>query len=499
MGKYTLDNKLDNKLDKYTKLDNKLDKYTKLDNKLDKYTKLDNKLGKYAKFNAESSAKLGSSTKLSFKTLSFRESNFQENKERRNEGNNETDEDNDGTDDMLQVNLLKLFSAEIPLDELNKIGPVKIRDAHTLEFAGVPEEKAQTRFLFLLSASFKELKNRLTGNTATYVHKNSGIPLIGNVSFGIVYRNSSIIEIKPVTSCNLNCIYCSISEGLESKKHDFVVEKDYLLEELQKLISFVSEQVEVHIGVQGEPFLYAGIEELIADLQAMKNVQAISIDTNGTLLSREIIARLAKNDKLQLNFSLDSLNEQKAKEIAGINSYNVNHIKELIAYACKKLKRVVIAPVYVPGYNDKDLEDIILFVKSITPQPVLGIQNFLSYKTGRNPLKSNSVNSGRGIPWNKFYPLLENLEKKHSIKLIWTKEDFGVRKTKELPKPFKEGDVVNAVIKCPDRFPNTSIAAAGGRSISLLNCLFRAGKAEKKVKVKIVKEKHNIFTGKVIK
>lgn len=422
------------------------------------------------------SLKAGKMPSLNFKTLSFSKE-----------------------EDGIKVTLLKLFTAKIPLEELESLGKYKIdykiRNAHALEFK---DEKAKTRFLFLLSKYFQNLRNKINGNPAVYIHRNSGIPLIGNVAFGIVYRNSSVIEIKPVTSCNLNCIYCSISEGLESRKTDFVVEKDYLVEELKKLVEFIDEPVEVHIGVQGEPLLYADIEELISDLQKMEKVQTISIDTNGTLLNKKMIDRLAKNSKLQVNFSLDAIDEEKARKLAGTKTYNVGYIKEMISYAAKKLNKVIVAPVLVQGYNEDEMEKIILFIKSIKgtkksikektrKQPVLGIQNFLSYKTGKHPAKE--------LPWEKFYQILDKLEQKHQIKLKFKKEDFNIRKTKDLPKPFKENDVIAAVLKCPDRFPNTSIAAARNRNISAINCPFRA---EKHVKIKILRDKHNIFVGKSV-
>mgnify|MGYP000704676471 CR=1 FL=1 len=65
-----------------------------------------------------------------------------------------------------------------------------------------------------------------------------------------------------------------------------------------------------------------------------------------------------------------------------------------------------------------------------------------------------------------------------------------------LPKPFMEGDVINAVIKSQDRFPHAVIAVAKERNISVPNCEFKKGK---KIKVKIVRDKHNIFVGKLIK
>lgn len=386
----------------------------------------------------------------------------------------------------LQVSLLRLFATETPKEEVEKIAKFSLPNPNTIEFAKIDQEKAETKFSFLLAKYFDQLKNKLTGNKVTYIHKNSGIPLIGNVAFGIAYRNSSIIEIKPVTSCNLDCVYCSISEGLSSKKHDFVVEKDYLVEELQKVIDFVAEPVEVHIGVQGEPFLYADMENLFADLQAMEKVHTISIDTNGTLLNKEMIDRIAKYDKLQLNLSLDAIDEEKAKLIAGTKNYNVKQVKEVIAYASKKLK-VIVAPVLTQGYNEDEMEKIIQFIKSLEVKPILGIQNFLKYKTGRIPTEE--------ISWDKFYTFLDQWEKKYDIKLKLNKEDFNIRKTKDMPKPFKEGDIVSALLKCQDRFPNSSIGVAKERNISIPGCQFKEGKI---VKVKIIRDKHNIFVGKLV-
>ena len=394
--------------------------------------------------------------------------------------------------DMLSVDFLRSWNTEIPLDELNHIAPFSVLDPHTIEFARLDEEKAAVKFSFILDKYLTNLKTKLTGNACTYVHRNSGIPLIGNVAFGIVYRGSSIIEIKTNNGCNLDCVYCSISEGLSSTKHDFVVEKDYLVEELRKLIDFIGEEVEIHIGVQGEPFLYGDMEYLIEDLQAMEDVHRISIDTNGTYLNKERIDRLAHCPKLQFNLSLDALDPQKAVEIAGTKAYKIDHVKKMIAYAAEKFPRVVIAPVRTKGWNEEEIEKIVAWVASLKKQPIVGIQNFLRYKTGRNPAKE--------VPWDEFYAELDRLQDKYGVRLKLDKDFFDVRKTKSLPKPFVKGDVVPAVIKCPDRFPNSVLAAAGdglnARNISVPGVKFVK---EKKINVEIVRDKHNVFTGKLVK
>ena len=65
----------------------------------------------------------------------------------------------------------------------------------------------------ILNNGFENIINVVTGRKTVYIHQNSGIPLIGTNDFGIVDRNTNCIEIKPLTGCNLNCIYCSVDEG----------------------------------------------------------------------------------------------------------------------------------------------------------------------------------------------------------------------------------------------------------------------------------------------
>ncbi len=390
-----------------------------------------------------------------------------------------------GTD--LEVTILKNYATKIPLLELNTIASFARENLNTISFANITQEKAQTKFMFLFEKHLDQLKTKITGNPCTYIHRNSGIPLIGNVAFGIVYRNSSIIEIKTNNGCNLDCVYCSIGEGLSSTKHDFVIEKDYLIEELQTLLEFVDEPVEIHIGVQGEPFLYGDMENLISDLQSIQQVHTISIDTNGTLLNKEIINRLAKNTKLQLNLSLDAIDNDIAKIVAGTKSYSATHIKDIISYASQHLN-VIVAPVLTKGYNESEMEKIIQWIKTLKVQPKLGIQNFLRYKTGRNIASE--------ISWPEFYKRLQQLESQYNIKLQWTKEDFHVKKTKDLPKPFKESDIITATIKSPGRFPREVLVVAKDRNISVPLCDY---KKEKKIKIKIGRDKHNIFTGTIVK
>jgi len=401
-------------------------------------------------------------TNLTFETLTFKEEQ-----------------------EKIKVNLLRQFYFYLKKDDLKEISPQFKITKNKITFPKTPQQQAEKKFNRLFAQGLKELKNLLTNNPAIYIHQNSGIPLTGNISFGLIYRNTSLIEIKPATGCNLNCIYCSVGEGLKSKKTDFVIEKDYLIQEFKKLLTFIKEPVEAHIGTHGEPFLYGDIIPLIKDLNQIKQVHTVSLDTNGTLLNQQIINQLSKFKKVRLNISLNTINPETARKMSGIQGYNLNKIINTIKYAQKKKINLLLTPLLVPHYNDQEIEDLIKFAKKNNLK--LGLQNFLAYKTGRNPTKP--------WPWKKFYQFLKKLEQKHQIKLIVTPEDFKIKYTQKLTKPFQKNDLIQAPIISPDRFPNSRIAASKNRTISIPNCNLPTNK---KVKIKITRDKHNIFVGKIV-
>lgn len=390
----------------------------------------------------------------------------------------------------IKLRFLKIFYTYIDRDLLEKISKFKL-NGNEIIFKDVSEKKVQRRFSQLLEKSFLNLKNSVTRRKTVYIHKNSEIPLIGSVYFGIIERGTNIIELRPITGCNLNCIYCSVDEGPSSRKRiDFVVEKDYMVYELKKLIKYKLKEryidnFDIHINSQGEPLLYADIVDLVKDIKAIKEVKTISIDTNGTLLTKGLIDKLAKAGLTRFNLSLNSMDEKTAKKIAN-SPYNLKKVKDIAGYITKKTD-LIIAPVWVAGINDKDMPKLIEFSKKIKAGkscPPIGIQSFLRYRYGRNPAKEMRM--------EEFFKKLEVLEKKHDIKLT-VKEGFDLIKTKELRKPFKKKEIIDAEIILPGRLKNERLAKAKERIISIPKC-FKEGS----VKVKLTRTKHNIFFGEAI-
>jgi len=388
--------------------------------------------------------------------------------------------------DFVRISFLKNYFFKIPKKELEKIAGFRIK-ANSIVFENASRQGCERKFNFLVEKYFSGLANMLTKKHTVYIHRNSGIPLIGNTAFGIIYRNTNMIEVKPVTGCNLDCIYCSIDEGCGSgKKTDFLIEKDYLIQEIKKLAEFISGEWNCHIGTHGEPLLYPELKELVGEISRIRNVKSVSMDTNATLLTEKTADELIEAGLTRFNVSLDSLDENLAGKMAGC-CYNLNNVKKIIGHIGKK-SDVLIAPVWAKGWNDDEIPKLIEFaLKNCRGNIKLGIQNFLEYEKGRKPAKQ--------MPWAEFYGKLKKLEEKYETKLILNAGDFGIRKSKVLPKPFSKGDVVKATVMCEGMYGNEKIAAACGRSINVFGCLAKTGS---QIKVKILRDKHNCFAGKAV-
>ncbi len=384
----------------------------------------------------------------------------------------------------IKVNFLRLFYFYLDKPDLEKIGKFRV-SKNSIVFEGVSEDSAGRKFNKLLLKGFNALKSRLTNKKAVYIHQNSGIPLIGGLYFGIIDRNTNIIEIRPLTGCNLACIYCSVDQA--KRQVDFVVEKDYIVNEFRKLVEFKGDDdIEAHIGAQGEPLLYADLAELVRDLRKIKQVKRVSIDTNATLLTKKKVDELVEAGMTQFNISVNALDEKLANKIAGL-PYNLNKVVEICRHIAGKAD-LIIAPIWLQGINDAEMPRFIKLAKELQNKKrkvILGIQNFLEYRFGRNPVKQ--------MKWDLFRQKLHELEKEHGMKLILDfKKDFNVHETKKLPKPFKKGEIVRAWAACPGHLKNEMIAVADKRTIAVPNCSAPAGK---EIKLKITRTKHNIFYG----
>ncbi len=314
--------------------------------------------------------------------------------------------------------------------------------------------------------------------------KVSKIPLIGNIAFGIIDRGTNLLQIRPWSACNLNCIYCSVDGGpLGKEKTTYYVDVDHMLNWVDAIVEYKGRsKIEAHLDGVGEVAMYPELTKLVKGLRKIEGVDVISMQTNGTLLTKEKIDELAKAGLDRINISLNSLDKEKAMKIAGMEFYDVEKVKEVIEYAADKLS-VLIAPVWVPNVNDEDIIEIIRWAKEIgikSKWPILGIQKFEKYKHGRGKKLKE-------ISWWKFYKKLEEFEKEFNLKLKLHKSDFGIHKRKQIPILYKIGEKIKVKPVGPGWLKNQTLAITDKRNITVI------GEIRKETRVKIVSNKHNIY------
>lgn len=338
-------------------------------------------------------------------------------------------------------------------------------------------------------------QNYFTGRCLIFLDR--AFSLIGSDFIGIIDRGTNLIEVKPCTGCNLNCIFCSVDEGPYSKtrKVDYMAYPDRLIDVFKEVASHKGfNNLEAHIDAQGEPTIYPYLLDLIRGLNEIPGVEVISMQTNGTLLDKDFIKNLEKAGLTRINLSINSLDSKKAKKISGTKSYDIKNVVEIAELIVNNSKiDLLIAPVWVPRVNDEDIKETVLFAKTLLEKkgetqkaPILGIQNCLRYRFGRNPKKV------RFRKTESFYEHLEKLEEELDIRpLKLRKEDFGIHPRRSPLKPFRKGEVLEVRVIGLGRLPKTVLALSGERLIQVINCALPIGK---KFSVKIVRAKHNIFT-----
>lgn len=372
---------------------------------------------------------------------------------------------------------------------VRRIGAFRIEDGALL-FPGIDDNHAWKRFDPILNECFLHLRHILYDKPTVYIHRNGGVPLVGTNEFGLVDRGSNIIEVKPLTGCNFQCNYCSVDEGKNDKTHDYVVEEEYLAQEAAKLASRKEHPVEFNIGPQGEPLLYPKFVELVRDLKRIPNCAIVSVNTNGSMLTEKLIDRLAEAGLTRINLSLNAASQETANTLAG-RTYPLEHVLRMVAYAQGRIN-ILLAPTIVPGFNDDQVEGLVRIGTTIKSEfPVLGFQNFLHYKKGRNIAPERS--------FEEFFAMLKPLEEKYGVKLTgFTKEDFRIFDEPELEKTMRKNEVVKVRIAVPARYPGEIVGVAHDRCVTVVGPGAHELPLGKTVTVRIIRDKHNIYKGVIV-
>lgn len=267
------------------------------------------------------------------------------------------------------------------------------------------------------------------------------IPLLGHIAFGVIDRGTTVLQVRPTTVCPLNCIFCSVDAGPASRHRqaEYVVDPNHLVAWVRYTVKAKEgDVVEALIDGVGDPATYPHLPELVKELKRV--VPRVAMETHGATLTKDYVRRLEEAGLDRINLSIDTLSEEKARWLQGVQWISIRRVIEIAEFIAKETSiDLHLTPVWIPGVNDEDIEQIIewgLRIGAGKRFPPFGIQKYEVHKYGRK------VPGVKEVSWTQFRKFLEDLERKYGIPLYYKNLDFGIRRTKRVPIKYDVGDEV---------------------------------------------------------
>jgi len=319
-------------------------------------------------------------------------------------------------------------------------------------------------------------------------------PLIGCIAFGLIDRGTNLIQVRPISTCPLSCIFCSTNAGPKSRirQTEYIVALDHMVEEFRELVRFKGEhEIEAHIDTVGDPLTYPHIIELVHELHQTRGVKTVSMQTHGALLNEKLLDRLSSAGLSRINLSIDALDSELAKKLADTEWYDVKRIIDLTKYIVENTSiNLLLSPVWVPTINDQEISKIINLVSKMGVRErslPLGIQKYEVHKHGRK------VKGIKALRWRQFYTRLRAWEKLYQIKLVLRPEDFGIHRRITLPILYRKLEKVKLHVIAPGwlRREKLAVTMQSDRTMTLINAENISVGA--KVKARVIANKHNIY------
>ena len=127
------------------------------------------------------------------------------------------------------------------------------------------------------------------------------------------FGSSLGIDLSPaLKQCNFDCLYCELAPSATTDKQTNVVEVSTIITELKE---HLHDKIDViTLTANGEPTLYPHLDELIDEINKIKNgTQTLILTNSATLVDEKIFNSLLKLDQVKL--SLDGVSESVFKRI----------------------------------------------------------------------------------------------------------------------------------------------------------------------------------------
>ena len=158
-------------------------------------------------------------------------------------------------------------------------------------------------------------------------------------------RKIEYLRISVTDLCNLRCKYCMPECGVKKFSHDDILS----IEEIVEITRVASENGIKKIRLTGgEPLVRRGFLTLCKEISKLSEIQEICITTNGIYFNKMALD-LFENKVRRVNFSIDTLNKIKYKDIT--RGGEIKNVLESIDTALQMGFKVKLNVVLIGGFN----------------------------------------------------------------------------------------------------------------------------------------------------
>ncbi len=165
-------------------------------------------------------------------------------------------------------------------------------------------------------------------------------------------RPISYLRVSVTDRCNLRCVYCMPPDGIALMPHSDILRYEEILRVVRVAVEMGIDRIRLS---GGEPLARAGLVDFVRMLSGVKDIEDLSLTTNGVLLKGQAAA-LREAGLRRVNISLDSLKREKFRQITGHD--RLPDVLEGIREAERAgLAPIKINVVVMRGINDDELLD----------------------------------------------------------------------------------------------------------------------------------------------
>ncbi len=169
-------------------------------------------------------------------------------------------------------------------------------------------------------------------------------------------RQITYLRVSVTDRCNYRCIYCMPEKKLQFIPHQEILRYEEMLAIIEEATQLGLTRVRL---TGGEPLVRKGIDDFISRLGRIKELEDLSLTTNGYFLE-EFAQKLKEGGLKRVNLSLDSLQPEKYKIIT--RGGNLNKVLKGLEIALQVgLSPLKLNMVLMKGINDDEVDNFVRF------------------------------------------------------------------------------------------------------------------------------------------